>query len=45
MEAWRHQTENGVDAIFLSLVIICSLRKRKFVVCPVVDEETNGSYK
>jgi hypothetical protein len=25
-------------------VTVCSLCKQKFVVCPFVDEETNGSY-
>ncbi len=36
------QTED--QAIFLSLVIICSLYKWKFVVCPYVYKEGNGSY-
>ncbi len=31
-------------AIFLHLFSVCSSYKRKFVVCPFVDEETNGSY-
>jgi hypothetical protein len=35
MEAW---------AIILYLFTVCSSCKPKFVVCPFVDEETNGSY-
>jgi hypothetical protein len=33
-----------VEAIFLNTFTVCSSRKRKFVVFPFVDEETNGSY-
>ncbi len=32
------------EAIFLNPFIVCSLCKRKFVVCPVVNEQTNKSY-
>jgi hypothetical protein len=31
-------------AIFLNPFSVCSLCKRNFVVCPLVYEETNGSY-
>jgi hypothetical protein len=30
--------------IFFTLLTVCSSCKGKFVVCPFVDEETNGSY-
>jgi hypothetical protein len=32
------------QAIFLNLLTVYSSSKRKFVVCPFVDEETNGGY-
>jgi hypothetical protein len=32
------------QAIFLNPFTVCSSCKRKFVVCPFVDEETNGSF-
>jgi hypothetical protein len=32
------------QVIFLNMVIIYSSCKWKFVVCPFVNEETNGSY-
>jgi hypothetical protein len=32
------------QVIFLYLFTICSLCKWKFIVCPLVDEETNKSY-
>jgi hypothetical protein len=32
------------QTIFLDPFTICSLCKRKIVVCPVVDEEKNGNY-
>jgi hypothetical protein len=38
------QTENGSPGNFLNQFIICSLCKRKFVVFPFVDEETNRHY-
>jgi hypothetical protein len=54
METWRHgdmdvETSNGkrkteAKAIFLDPFTLCSECKWKFVVCPLVDEETNGSY-
>jgi hypothetical protein len=49
METWRHQMENRkweteAQAIFLNPFNICLKRKRKFVVCPFIDEETNVSY-
>jgi hypothetical protein len=31
-------------AIFFNLFTVCSSCKRKFVICPFVDEEKNGSY-
>jgi hypothetical protein len=42
----KYQTENGkqTPCHFLNPFIVCSLCKRKFVVCPYVNEETNGSY-
>ncbi len=36
--------ENGSPDDFSKSVTICSLCKRKFVVCPFVFKETNGSY-
>jgi hypothetical protein len=37
VEAWRHgEIKRKTEAH----ATICSLRKRKFVVCPFVDEET-----
>jgi hypothetical protein len=56
METWRHgdmKTWRDGDIkwkteaweFFLNPFTICSLCKRKFVVCPLVDEETNGSYQ
>ncbi len=36
--------ENGSPVIFLNPFTICSSCKWKFVVCPFVDKETNGSY-
>ncbi len=54
MEAWEHgnmETSNEkrkrkteAYAIFFNPFTVCSLWKLKFVVCPFVDEETNGSY-
>jgi hypothetical protein len=42
----RHnQTGNGNPGEFpFNLLAIFSSCKRKFVVCPLVDEETNGSF-
>ncbi len=37
----KRKTE--VQAIFFNPFTVCSLCKRKFVVCPFIDEETNGS--
>jgi hypothetical protein len=39
IDTLRHQMENGSQAVFLNLFIICSSCKRKFVVCPFVDKE------
>ncbi len=36
--------EMEAQVVFLNPFSICSSCKRKFVVCPFVDEETNGSY-
>jgi hypothetical protein len=45
METRRHQTEKTeARAIFLNLFTVCSSCKWKFVVCPFVDEETDGIY-
>jgi hypothetical protein len=38
----KRKTE--AEAIFLNPFTLCSSCKRKFVVCPFVDEETNESY-
>jgi hypothetical protein len=40
----RFQAKLVAQAIFLNSFTICSLCKLKFVVCPFVDKETNGSY-
>ncbi len=42
----KNQTENRKRklAIFLNPFTICLPCKQKFVICPFVDEETNGSY-
>jgi hypothetical protein len=32
------------QAIFLNSFTVCSSCKQKFVLCPLVDEEINGSY-
>jgi hypothetical protein len=50
METWRHEdmeTSNGKrkpGQCFLNPFTVCSWCKRKFVICPFVDEETNKSY-
>jgi hypothetical protein len=47
METWRdikRKRKTEAQAIFLDLFIGCSSCKRIFVVCPFVDEETDGSY-
>ncbi len=36
------QRKKEVHAIFLNLFSICSSCKRKSIVCPLIDEETNG---
>ncbi len=33
-----------VQVIFRNPFTVCSLCKRRFVVCPFVNEETNGSH-
>jgi hypothetical protein len=38
----KRKTE--AHAIILKAFTVCSLCRRKFVVCPFVDEETSGSY-
>jgi hypothetical protein len=48
-ETWRHgdrnmETSNGSPGDFLNPFTVCSSCKRKFVICPFVDGETNGSY-
>ncbi len=54
METWRHgdlrqwhgdiKRKKEAQAIFLNPFTGCSSCKRKFVVCPFFDEETNWSY-
>jgi hypothetical protein len=47
MGTWKHgdiKRKTEAYAIFFNPLTICSLWKLKFVVCPFVDEETNGSY-
>ncbi len=44
METWKHQMETEAQAIFLNPSTVCSSYKRKFAFCPLIDEETNGSY-
>ncbi len=47
MEKWRHRDikrKMETQAIFLYLFTVCSSGKCKFVICPFVDEETDGSY-
>ncbi len=39
---FKRKTE--AQAIFLNPFTICSSCKQKFVVCPFVDEDTNGRY-
>jgi hypothetical protein len=44
---YRHgdiKQKTEAQAVFLNPFTVCSSSKRKFVVCPFVDEETNGSY-
>jgi hypothetical protein len=46
---WRHaeikgKTDNERPIIFLNPFTICSSHKPKFVVCPFLDEETNGGF-
>jgi hypothetical protein len=40
----KRETDKETLAIFLKPFTVCSSCKRKFVVCPFIDEETNGSY-
>jgi hypothetical protein len=54
-ETWRHghltfyenkinkKTENQAQAIFLNPFTVCQSCKRKLIVCPFVNEETNES--
>jgi hypothetical protein len=46
METWNFKKSNGKrkPRCFLILFTVCSSCKRKFVVFPFVDIETNGSY-
>ncbi len=39
---FKRKTE--VQTFFFNPFTVCSLHKRKYFVCPFVDEETNGSY-
>jgi hypothetical protein len=44
---WRYGLNNGkrkARRFVKTLFTVCSSCKQKFVVCPLVDEETNGSY-
>ncbi len=38
------QMENRSQTIFFNPFTVCSVCKWKFVICPFVDKETNGSY-
>jgi hypothetical protein len=38
------QTENGSPGDFPQSVYRLQMCKQKFVICPFVDEEDNGSY-
>ncbi len=40
----RFKRKTEAQAIFLNSFTVCSSCKRKFVICPFVYEETNGSY-
>jgi hypothetical protein len=40
----KREMENGSGTIFLHPFTVFSSCNRKFVVCPFVNEETNGSY-
>jgi hypothetical protein len=45
METWRRgdiTRKKETQAIFLNPFTVCSSWKRKFIVCPFVDEESNG---
>jgi hypothetical protein len=46
MEKCRYGDIKTMEAqvFFLNPFTICSSYKQKFVICPFVDEETNGSY-
>ncbi len=47
MKTWtlRHgKRKTEIQAIFLNPFTVGSSCKRKFVVCPFVDEEPNGTY-
>jgi hypothetical protein len=41
---WRHQMDNGAQAIFLNPFDVCSSCKRKLVVYPFAGTKTNGIY-
>jgi hypothetical protein len=43
-ETWHFKRQTEAMAIFLNPFTVCSPCIEKFVVCPFVDEETNGSY-
>jgi hypothetical protein len=44
METSNAKQKTEAQVIFLHPLTICSPCKRKLVVCPFVDKETNGSY-
>jgi hypothetical protein len=54
MITWRHgdmdkgtsdrKRKRKASAVFLYLLLFCPLCEWKFVDCPFVDKETNGSY-
>ncbi len=54
IEIWRHghgdmqkskrKQTTKTQMIFLNPFTVCSSHKPKFVVCPFVDEETNGRF-
>ncbi len=40
----RFKWKAEAQAIFLNQFTVCSLCQQKFVICPFVDDETNGLY-
>ncbi len=44
METSNRKQKMEAHVIFLNPLTVCSSCKQKFVVCPIVEEETNRSY-